>query len=260
MRGSEGRKSDGGDASQWQVRSNTQDQQPGTRTHRQENDGDDDDKDDHEPELSPAGLALVIVRRRQLFRRSRRVRPDRRDVGLDVVCGTKPATPTARSRGGQPVTLVLIEEAVRGTQPIMPPCSTTSAPRSRKISLSSWMPLSISRISVSRSLIWLSWNSSSCAGIWLLSGVAQAKGKGERCRLGCEGEERGRRANAPLDDLLLLQLLELVLLSRTDLPLLLEIEQSCRCSVRCGWRGQLTAKRKSKERTAAGLSTDTSTC
>lgn len=99
------------------------------------------------------------------------------------------------------------------------------------MSLSSWMPLSISRISVSRSLIWVSWNSSSCAGIWLLSGVAQAKGKGERCR---SGEGDGEH-NAPLDDLLLLQLLELVLLSRTDLPLLLEIEQSCRCSVRSVW-------------------------
>lgn len=40
------------------------DQQPGTRTDRQENDGDDDDEDDHEPELSPACLTLVIVRRR----------------------------------------------------------------------------------------------------------------------------------------------------------------------------------------------------
>lgn len=170
------------------------DQQLGTRTDRQENDGDDDDEDDHEPELSPAGLALILVRRRQLFRRSRRVHPDRRDVGLDVVCGTEPATAAARARDSQPVILVLSQGSAGGTQPIMPPCSTTSAPRSRKMSLSSWMPLSISRISVSRSLIWLSWNSSSCAGIWLLGEVAQAKGKVERCRFVCEAEERGLRA------------------------------------------------------------------
>lgn len=54
--------------------------------------------------------------------------------------------------------------------PTMPPCSTTSAPRSRKMSFSSWMPLSISRISVSRSFIWASWKSSSCAGIVLKPG------------------------------------------------------------------------------------------
>ncbi len=43
----------------------------------------------------------------------------------------------------------------------MPPCSCTICPRSRKISLSSWMPFSISSISASRSAISDSWNSSS---------------------------------------------------------------------------------------------------
>lgn len=46
--------------------------------------------------------------------------------------------------------------------PIRPPCCSTIVPRSRKMSLSSWIPLSISRISASRSAINVSWNSSSC--------------------------------------------------------------------------------------------------
>jgi hypothetical protein len=46
--------------------------------------------------------------------------------------------------------------------PNMPPCWSTSVPRSWKISASSWMPDSISRISDSRSWMSDSWCASSC--------------------------------------------------------------------------------------------------
>lgn len=44
----------------------------------------------------------------------------------------------------------------------MPPCSLTKVPKSRKISDSSCIPVSISRISASRSVISDSWYASSC--------------------------------------------------------------------------------------------------